>query len=309
MPKGRGLSTAGARQAVREIVVKLFGGKPARIEEQSGGLTNHVFAVEYDGAGYVVRLNPDRAKLDSFLKEQWATSRANRAGVPVPEILQVGNDPFPYLIQVKAAGQPAATHPERLPILRALGRYARRINSIRTHGFGGTFDWSQHRLSSNGSWPEFLQNELHLEKALSILKRRRMASDDKIRKIRTILESLENKQPKPVLNHGDLRLKNVLVDDKGRIVAIIDWENCVSNAAPEWEFSIALHDLSIDEKDAFLAGYGITPRRLCSIAPLVKALNLVNYAPVVERLYHKRESAELARYRARLSGALDLYSL
>src|SRR5258708_25992541 len=113
MGKARGLSTARVLQAVRKIAAQTFGGKAPRIEEQGGGLTNHVFAVEYDGAEYVVRLNPDRAKLDSFLKEQWAASRARRAGVPVPEILQVGNDPFPYLIQVKVAGQPATLHPER----------------------------------------------------------------------------------------------------------------------------------------------------------------------------------------------------
>jgi len=35
----------------------------------------------------------------------------------------------------------------------------------------------------------------------------------------------------------------------------------------------------------------------------------VNYAPVIEHLYAKRERAKLERYRARLAGALDLYSL
>ena len=82
MAKAPDLSTTKARQVVREIVTKEFGAKPVRIKEQGGGLTNWVFVVEYDRAKYVVRLNPDRAKLNSFLKEQWAESKARRAGVP-----------------------------------------------------------------------------------------------------------------------------------------------------------------------------------------------------------------------------------
>jgi aminoglycoside phosphotransferase (APT) family kinase protein len=258
--QSRGLSTAKAGQVVEDIIVQTFGSKPARIEEQGGGLTNWVFALEHDGAHYVVRLNPDRAKLNSFLKEQWASSGARHAGVPIPEILRVGNDPLPYLIQLKAPGQPATSHPEHSAILRELGRYAVRIHSIRTHGFGATFDWSHDQLSSNSDWPEYLKNELRLEKQLSILKRRRMASEDKLDRIRTTLELVGSKHPKPALNHGDLRCKNVLVDDKARMVAITDWENCVSNLAPQWDLAIALHDLYVDGKDAFLTGYGIGPQ-------------------------------------------------
>lgn len=60
-------------------------------------------------------------------------------------------------------------------------------------------------------------------------------------------------------NHGDLRMKNVLVDQDGGICAILDWEKCMSIVAPHWELALALHDLSIDEKQAFLAGYGLSP--------------------------------------------------
>jgi hygromycin-B 4-O-kinase len=48
----------------------------------------------------------------------------------------------------------------------------------------------------------------------------------------------------------------VLVDDKAKIVCILDWEHCTSNLAPEWEMSLTLHDLTMDEKQEFVAGYG-----------------------------------------------------
>ena len=135
-----------------------------------------------------------------------------------------------------------------------------------------------------------------------------MLPDEKLEELRVTLQSLCGKRCKTTLNHGDLRLKNVLVNEKARIVAILDWENCTSNIAPQWELSLALHDLSVDEKENFLQGYGIAPARLCSIAPALKALNIVNYAPEIERRAGGKDSNHLRWLHARLSGALDLYS-
>jgi hygromycin-B 4-O-kinase len=110
------------------------------------------------------------------------------------------------------------------------------------------------------------------------------------------------------LNHGDLRLKNVLVDKQGKITAIVDWEHCVSNIV-EWDFSIALHDLSIDERQQFLMGYGVTETRFTALAPLIKALNIANYAPVVVHLSTRERTLKLKQLRLRLKGYLDLYSV
>jgi hygromycin-B 4-O-kinase len=112
-----------------------------------------------------------------------------------------------------------------------------------------------------------------------------------------------------VLNHGDLRLKNVLVTGEGKITAIIDWENCVSSVAPYWDLALALHDLSVDAKEELLAGYGLSERDYRTAAPVIKALNLLHYAPPVERAAQAGDARQLEQYRTRLGGALDLYSL
>ncbi len=41
----------------------------------------------------------------------------------------------------------------------------------------------------------------------------------------------------------------------------------------------------------------------------MKAFNIVNYAPEIERIAEAKDATRLERYRTRLSGALDLYSL
>ncbi len=65
-----------------------------------------------------------------------------------------------------------------------------------------------------------------------------------------------------------MRLKNVVVDDRGTITAVIDWEFCTSNLAPYWDLSVALHDLSIDAKQQFLVGYGLRDSKVREIAQL-----------------------------------------
>jgi hypothetical protein len=45
------------------------------------------------------------------------------------------------------------------------------------------------------------------------------------------------------------------------------------------------------------------------MAPGLKALNIINYAPFVERASAVGDAARLQQYRTRLAGALDLFSL
>ncbi len=292
---------------VREIIAHHLGGSRSRVHYLPGGRTNFVFEVRHGRSSYVVRLNSDGAKLQNFIKEQWAISQVKKLGVPTPEILEVGNDvEWPYMISRRVAGDEATFHPRRSEILTAMGHYGAIINSVRTKGFGATFDWSKNKLSRHLSWEEFLADELELSHRLKVLKSNQLISETQRRKIRSILHKGAVPQNAARLNHGDLRLKNILVDAKGSIVAIVDWEHCVSNT-PAWELSVALHDLSMDEKQKFLSGYGITNAALQRKAPLIKALNILNYAPVVERLQGRGSSKKLRDYRIRLQGTLDLF--
>jgi hygromycin-B 4-O-kinase len=302
-----------AKRMVRSILAHHLnrnisdGGKIMRM---GGGLTNLVFSVHDGRENLIVRLGANAAKLSTFLKEQWAIAKAREAGVPAPEVLQVGNEAAtaPYMIARRSKGRDAATHPSRPRIVRELGNYAAVINSIHTSGFGSTFDWSHNQLSYNETWSGFLENELKLDERLSILESSGMLEPARLKKLRATLTAA-GKERRPALNHGDLRLKNVLVNDQGKISSILDWEHCTSNLAPEWELSLALHDLSIDEKQELLDGYGLTAARITELSPLFKALNLINYAPTLERAMKSKNNLKLDHIRSRFASELDLYSL
>jgi hygromycin-B 4-O-kinase len=299
------------RSYARKIIEHHLGGKAERVVAKGGGITNFVYEVNHPEGDFIVRLGSSPAKVKEYLKEQWAIARAGEAGIPTAEVLEVGADlvPLPYMVARKVEGTEATHHPERFAILREMGRLTRLIHNVATDGFGHTFDWSSNRLSRKETWAEYLHGELKVGPRLDVLEEHAMLDKVAMKRLRALWREVEGWDASPVLNHGDMRLKNVMVNEAGRITAVIDWEFCSSNVAPYWDLSLALHDLSVDAKHEFLAGYGLSEARVREIAPVLKAINVVNYAPFVERAVEEGDKSKLEQYRTRLSGALDLYSL
>jgi len=303
----------GAEEAGRmaeQVLIHLLGSPPAAMRPLGGGLTNFVFEADHPGGTLVVRMSATPSKVKEYLKEQWAMARASEQGVPVPEVLEVGTEPipFPYMVSRKVVGIEGTHHPDRFRVLREMGRYAKLIHGVPTHGFGHTFDWSENRLSRKDTWADYLRREFRGEQRLGLLERHKMLSPAALQRLRATLRDIEGWDPQPALNHGDLRLKNVIAGPDGEVMALLDWEFCTSNAAPYWDLSLALHDLSIDAKDQFLAGYGMTPREVMEVAPALRAFNVLNYAAVVNRAADEGDQPTLDRLRARLQGGLDLYA-
>ena len=278
---------------------------------KAAGLSNFVFEAKHTEGDFIVRISPDKARLDAFIKEHWAERAARAAGVPTAEILETGIAiiPFPYAVSRSVTGVEATSHPERDNIVRELGRIASKINAIRTRGFGETFDWSNNQLSRNKTLKEYLEGEYCYEGRIETLRRSGLFPAATIKSLERITRDMLKIKTRPALNHGDLRLKNVIADGDGKIMAIIDWEKATSNIAPHWELSVALHDLGIDGQQHFIEGYGIKPKRLADIAPFVKAFNLLNYVDEINRAVTANDKLALARLRMRFSGTFDLYSL
>jgi aminoglycoside phosphotransferase (APT) family kinase protein len=298
------------RNVAKKIVQRHFGKPASRIVYKSSGRTNFVFAVNHVEGQFVVRVSPDADRIKAFQKELRASQKAREAGVPTPEVLAVGTDSAsePYMITRRVTGIEASQNPKRLHIVQEMGEYAAIINSIGTDGFGADFEWGE-TGNKNGNWDTYLQNEFELTKRIEILSDNQILSAAKLKELERIVTGAHTKQLKTTLNHSDLRLKNVIVDEGGDIAAILDWEDCLSTFAPEWDVSIALHDLTIDEKHAFIDGYGLTVQQVEEMAPLIKAFNILNYARAVESAIQTEDQKNLDHIKLRLAGRLDLYSL
>jgi len=296
---------------VKKVMKHHFGSLPKNIEFKPSGLTNFVFEAHCKREKYIIRIGSSSEKLHDFTKEQWAVEQAKEKGVPVAEILEVGNKIIdkPYMLQHKLDGEEAPNHPERLTILRELGAYAKTIHSIKTNNYGEVFDWSKNRLSKNNTWKSYLQGEWKVPDRIKMLQKSGLLNRERLGKLKAAIKKVEQWNFPPSLNHGDLRLKNVIVNEKGKILAIIDWDNCTSHIAPYWDFSIALHDLSIDGKQQFLDGYGITAKKYIEMEYGIKVFNILNYAETIEKLIKKKDKNQLELYELRLNGHLDLFSL
>lgn len=298
-------------EMAKKVASHHFGKAATQVEYKPAGKTNFVFELLAGNKHFIVKISDIRSKLNDYIKEQWAVQKVAEKGVPVAEILEVGNEiiPLPYMLQEKMSGEEAVDHPNRPEILKEMGRLARIIHSIPTTGFGQSFDWTRNKLSKHKSWPEYLEKELEVTDRLQFLRKKAILPKKKIDRLAALFKKISAWKITPSLNHCDLRLKNVIVGKEGKIEAIIDWENCASNIAPYWDFSIALHDLSIDNRQKFLEGYGLNFHEFERMSYSLTAFNLINYVPSLRRIIERKEKTQLEFYKLRINGDLDLFSL
>ena len=307
MKKSDEVTTAVAQKVLEHH----FGKKPTGLQQIAGGESNFAFEAAVEREEFILRISNKATKLQYFMKEQWAVKKARAKRVPAPEILEVSNEiiGLPYMISRKVTGTIATRRADDLQVLEQMGKYAATINSIRTSDFGNIFDWSRNELSRRNSWKEFITEDFRPQERIETFAKHRILRPQNLKKLKVAAKNLEELRGAPSLNHGDLRLKNILLDEKGAITAIIDWEHATSNLAPYWELSIALHDLGIDQKEAFLCGYGIGPKEFQRISPPLKILNILHYAHVVRKAAKAKDRDRLARLKQRLNGDLDLFSV
>ena len=298
-----------ARRIAKAAIRRCFGSPPKRFMPLGGGLSNAVFAFDAADETFVLRLHTDAAKLQVFEKERWAIGLAAQAGVPVAPVLLTELTPEGAAIMVarRVEGTEATHHPDRLRILEAMGDALRRIHGIATAAYGMPLCGDGPQVGGHGTWGDFLEIDLEAGRRIDRLRRLGAIDDAAARRASEVLSSLSRLRRGPCLHHGDMRLKNVVVDEGGAIRAVIDWDNCVSAHPPYWDLAIALHDLGVDGKQALLRGYGVTPREASDMAPILRTLNLLHYAPVLDQLLAAGDREALAWCKARLSGALDLH--
>lgn len=302
------LSARAARRYVSHLVDTVLRRQPQQVRRRGGGITNFVYQVDIDDESLILRFNADPQKLRTFERERHAMSLARDAGLPVPTVLHIGADPYPFMLMQNVRGVVGTHAYDRLETVRQMGELTARIHRIRMRGFGpAALDLHPSREVRHRSWGAHLERDVGASERISRLEALGMFLPDNADRMRRTLAHVCSWRRSPVLHHGDMRLKNVIVDHAGAIIAILDWENCTSSVPALWDMSIAMHDLSIDEKQAFLCGYGYGPRELTKSIPYLRLLNALNYAPVIQASADRGEKLNLSWQRARFAGDLNLY--
>src|SRR5687767_2721332 len=113
-------------EVAARIFKQHFGKRPTASKRIVGGLTNHVFEADVGREHLIIRISEDPAKLQMFMKEQWAIRQARKKNVPTAEVLEVANDPqgLAYMISRRVPGRPGTGGRDKAALLNALGNYA-----------------------------------------------------------------------------------------------------------------------------------------------------------------------------------------
>lgn len=245
------------------------------------GTVNKVFVVGAGSEKVVVRMSARGEASDEYAKEAWCIERAATLCVPVTRVLAVGRrDGHAYILQTYVAGDEGRDSrvPERY-IWQELGKHARLIHSIEVRGFGLKLsDMTQG--DARASWLRYLEYNIESLTEEDQLIELNVVTKSQSKIIKAIFAELKAREFIFGLNHGDISLKNTIVDRRG-VVNLLDWGSAEASIVPHHDLiemlkmSMLENDPDDDALRAFLDGYGISQTEFERMMPELESLLLL----------------------------------
>ncbi len=249
--------------AVRQIAARFLTTDDFEVKGLGAGMCNDNYLVESPSTKIVVRLSKLHREYKAFReyqKERWCMSKAHALEIFTPEALDVMklNDRA-YTIQSYIDGLPPAPE-ESLRVWEALGRYAKKIHTIAVSGWGenlkkedGTFD---------ETWEEHLRYNVESLHDKDALIKMGVLTPRVSKEIAKLFQALGGRKFQFGLCHGDISLRNALVDPKGRVY-LLDWGCAKAEVVPHYEINEIRGRKEPDASlAAFLHGYGLSQEEL-----------------------------------------------
>ncbi|MBB3128603.1 aminoglycoside phosphotransferase (APT) family kinase protein [Paenibacillus rhizosphaerae] len=240
------------------------------------GITNQVCVVETESHKVVVRMN-DKDTFPEFVKEKWCIEQAAAVGIPGPEVLSIGIvDETAFMIQAFVEGDNGldSTVP-KTDVWRKLGEYAKLIHSIQVKGYGGNLVDPVHgefqspsHAGSDGSWQGYVQYNINCLTEHDCLIELGVITQAESHRVRELFENLKREPFRFGLDHGDLSIKNAIVNQANRVI-LLDW-NAEVNVVPhvtvarlmQYQMLGIEESPNVEELEAFMDGYGLSEEDL-----------------------------------------------
>lgn len=287
------LATRVGDELAARIASEFFGVRRVGLRRIVGkGVVNQIFVAEAGDERIVVRLCDDIWALKQHEKEAWCIGQAAGLGIPGPEVFAVGTAEggAAYMIESfvgAAAGDELPASAFR--IWRKLGEYARAIHTVELEGFGIDLpDFTSG--DARGGWLRYVDYNIESLNEQDELLRLGVLRPGQSAEVRLIFEELRRgREFRFGLNHGDLSLKNTIVDEAGTVF-LLDWGSAAADIVPHRDLveMLEMRTLKNDPDDAgvsaFLKGYGMTRGRYEALLPeiesiyLLRSFDLVRYA-------------------------------
>lgn len=240
------------------------------------GITNDIFIVNMPNGKFVIRISPESNNYQ-FEKEQWEMEQAAKLRVLVPKIIKIGmHGSIAYMIEDYIDGVHGTDDSiDKTFIWKELGKYTKAIHSIPSKGFG---DYMSSPGVFGGDWNRYLDYNIQSLNEPDKLLSMNTLTTTQSKTIKTLFERLKEEDFKFGLNHGDLSLKNVIVN-KGQVI-LLDWGSSESHIVPHFDIVEVLQSsFDFDFKNpyfkTFILAQGITDEEFLNIKPSVDAVMLL----------------------------------
>lgn len=272
------MTESGRDLDIVEAIVSTFCGRiESKPQKLTGGSVNKVFRVHASGQDYVVRFQEDRARFGECQKETWCSDITQSLHIPTTEIVKSGRyQHAEFLIQRFIDGTPG-THLSIDPVViwSTLGRYLAEIHSVPTNGFGLELVDRGTRTFSD-SYERYLNYNIESLTKQDQLLRHGYIGPEESAFLREQFEALSHSRLKLGLCHGDISLRNTLIDSRGKVY-LIDWGCAHSDVVPYSDFAniLRFEQPTAAEFDHFLHGYGMSAEEFAAIEPTLKQVTLL----------------------------------
>lgn len=295
-----------AERIAASIVRRWTGEQPESATEIRGrGKVNAVVRVVTPRSDVIVRMRDEVAAAAEYRKERWCLERAAEAGIPGPDVLDIGMyDATAFMIESPIEGVPGDLAPmPPADLWKRIGQFAKATHAIPVAGFGIEFGDAERRTFDDphaASWRRFVRYNIDSLSAADDLIRLGVYAPHRGAELQDLFEWLGAQPLRFGLCHGDLNVRNTIITPTGD-VALLDWGSARVSVVPYYDLSVVTRDGG--DVASFLDGYGMTDDQFAAIRPGLLAFATLSAFDLV-RWAIDREPSRTAHYARRAKSAL-----
>ncbi len=244
----------------KEVLIDVYKDRLIDIKPIINNLTNKVFVFQLENNKiYVIKMGHFKNSYSQFKIAEFASSIARLKDIPVPIIENIIKyKDYSFQISQYMPGIPANIYKGNTEaIWYQIGDFAKKINDISVPIFNREYNLEKDQIIYYQNWNEYVQ--LEVEDCIDnyFISHLNVIDIEDLDRLKRLIEDYKKLNFSPKLIHGDLWLKNIKINENGKVVAILDWENASANFAPYAEFARSFEYRTQAEQDAFEKGYGL----------------------------------------------------
>ena len=178
-----------------QIASKFLNTNEISIKPVGEGSNNKNYLAKSKGKEIVIKLSFDHKEykaLQDYIKERWCIKKSSEKGIPGPVVLGLGrSQERAYMIETFVPGINGRKLKNKLHAYYELGKYTKRIHSIKVSGFGENLTNTKRGVFT-GSWRKYLDYNIKSLTNKDKLIKLKVLNRDQSTKVKKIFENMSS---------------------------------------------------------------------------------------------------------------------